>query len=381
MPTPDKGLTLTRMIWRTLHRQLVRTSLSALGVAIGVIAIVALGAVAKGLRASVQGSIKSSGSDMMIWQAGVAADIFSSLDEADTRKKLAEFSEIQDVAAGMSHLIRTPGARGVAALQIIIGIYPDEFGQQAQEPLEGRRFRTPNEIVVGYRFAEKQKLHVGAPIEIEGSTYQIAGTFRSGIVFYDGAIVMHIDEVRKIKNADGRVTSFNLRLKPDTDPMELGKRIEARYPELAAIADESQYNKIDQGLEASDDMVGAVSFIALIVGSLVIANTMWMSVAQRTREIGVLRAVGWPRRRIVGMVLMEALGVGVMGGGVGMGLGVLLAELTRSLPFSWQFMDPIYPPSIFLRAMGIALLLSLVGAVFPAIRASRIAPVEALRYE
>ncbi|HPF39796.1 MAG TPA: ABC transporter permease [Phycisphaerae bacterium] len=369
------------MTWRTLHRQLVRTALSALGVAIGVIAIVALGAVSKGLRASVQGGITSGGSDMMIWEAGVAADIFSSLDEADTRAKLAEFPEITEVAAGLSHLIRTPGMRSVAALQIVIGVYPDEFGQQAQEPSEGRRFRTRDEAVVGYRFAEKLNKKVGDTLEVGDRTYTIVGTFRSGVVFFDGAIVLHIDEVRRLNGRAGRVTSFNVRLKPGTDAQALAGRIEEKYPELAVITDESEYHKVDQGLDASDDMVAAVSFIALIVGSLVIANTMWMSVAQRTREIGVLRAIGWPRRRIVGMVLMEAFGIGVIGCGLGMVLGVLLAELTRSLPFSWQFMSPIYPPVIFLRAMAIALVLSVVGALIPALRAARVTPVEALRYE
>lgn len=369
------------MTWRTLHRQIVRTALSALGVAIGVIAIVALGAVAKGLRASIQGGIKSGESDMMIWQAGVAADIFSSLDEAETRKKLATFPEIADVSAGASHLIRVPGATSVAGLQIVIGVYPDEFGQQSQAPLEGRRFRTPDEVVVGCRFAEMQKKHVGDSLDIGDTTYKIVGTFRSGVVFFDGAIVMHIDELRKLNGRPGRVTSFNLRLKPGTDALAFAERVEEKYPELAAIADESQYNKVDQGLEASDDMVTAVSFIALIVGALVIGNTMWMSVAQRTREIGVLRAVGWPRRRIVGMVLMEAFGIGIIGCLLGIGLGVLLAELTRMLPFSWQFMDPVYPLAIFLRAMAIAIVLSIVGALIPAIRAARISPVEALRYE
>lgn len=381
MHSGAKGLTMTVMTWRTLHRQLVRTALSALGVAIGVIAIVALGAVAKGLRSSIQGGIKSGGSDLMIWQAGVAADIFSSLDESETRRRLATFPEIEAVSAGASHIIRTPGAGAGAGIQIVIGVYPDEFGQQSQEPLEGRRFKTPDEIVVGYRFAQKQHKAVGDTLDIGDASYKIVGTFRSGVIFFDGAIVMHMKALQKLNGREGRVTSFNLQLKPGTDAEAFGRRVEAKYPELAAIADESQYNKIDHGLEATDDMVTAVSFITLIVGSLVIANTMWMSVAQRTREIGVLRAVGWPRRRIVGMVLSEAFGIGVIGCIVGMGLGVGLAELTRVMPFSWQFMDPVYPPMIFLRAMAIAIVLSVVGALIPAIRAARISPVEALRYE
>jgi len=381
MSAAGNGLSLRVMTWRTLHRQLVRTSLSALGVSVGVIAIVALGAVAKGLRQSIQAGIKTGGSDLMIWQAGVAADIFSSLDEADARKKLADFPEIDALAAGMSHLVRIPGQRSVAALQIIIGIYPGEFGQEQQEILSGRNLERRDEVIVGFRYAKFKKKRVGDSVEIGGKSFPIAGIFRTGVIYFDGAIVMHIDEVRALNGRPGQVTSFNVRVKPGVDVDALGERIEAKYPEFATISDESEYHKIDQGLDATDDMVWIVSFIALVVGSLVIANTMWMSVAQRTREIGVLRAVGWSRRRIIGLILSEAFGIGIVGCIAGFAMGVGLAELTRELPFSRQIIDPVYPPSIFLRALAVAVLLSVVGAMIPAIRAARISPVEAFRYE
>lgn len=369
------------MTWRALHRQPVRTILSALGVSLGVIAIVALGAVAKGMRQSIQGGIKTGDSDMMIMQAGVAADFLSTLNEADSRKKLAEFPEIDALAAGMSHIIRVPGQRSIAALQIIIGIYPDEFGQEQQEMTSGRKLQKKDEVIVGFRYADINDKKVGDEIEINGKSFPIAGIFRTGVIFFDGAIVMHIDEVRAMTGRAGQVTSFNVKFEPGTDAKAVGDRIEAKYPEFATITDQSEYHKVDQGLEASDDLVLVVSFITLIVGSLVVANTMWMSVAQRTREIGVLRAVGWSRRRIIGMILSEAFGIGMVGCIAGFGLGIALAELTRILPFSRQFIEPIYPPVIFFRAFIVAVLLSVVGAMIPAIRAARISPVEALRYE
>ncbi len=381
MSTVDRGLSLTVMTWRALHRQLVRTCLSALGVAVGVIAIVALGAVAAGMRSSVQAGIKTSGTDMMIWQAGVAADIFSTLDEAAAREKLAEFPEIEELAAGMSHVIRMPDQRSLASLQLIVGIYPDEFGQEAQEMLSGRRLEARDEVIIGSRFADIHNKGVGDEVEIGGTHYPVAGVFRTGVIFFDSGVVMHIDEVRALTGRAGKVTSFNARVRSGVDVKALGRRIEEKYPEFATITDQTEYHKIDQGLEATDDMVGVVSFLALVVGSLVVANTMWMSVAQRTREIGVLRAVGWPRRRIIGLILFEACGIGIAGCLAGCALGVGLAEWTRVLPISRQFIDPVYSAPIFLRAVAVAVLLSVVGALIPAIRAARVAPVEALRYE
>ena len=71
---------------------------------------------------------------------------------------------------------------------------------------------------------------------------------------------------------------------------------------ITCIADASEYNKVDQGLEMARGTVWAISFIAIVIGSIIVTNTMWMSVLERTREIGVLRAVGWSRRRVVLMI-------------------------------------------------------------------------------
>ncbi len=128
-------------------------------------------------------------------------------------------------------------------------------------------------------------------------------------------------------------------------------------------------------------MVRVVSFLALVIGSLIVANTMWMSVNARTREIGILRAVGWSRRRIMAMILIESAGVGLIACALGCLLGVGLAELTTWMPMFRLFSSPVYDAVPFLTALAVAVVLSIGGGAAPAWRASRISPVEALRYE
>ena len=151
--------------------------------------------------------------------------------------------------------------------------------------------------------------------------------------------------------------------------------------ELAVVADVSEYNKVDQGLVMASSMIWGVSFIALVVGSLIVTNTMWMSVLERTREIGVLRAVGWSKGGIVRLIVLESMGVGLLGFMIGCLLGIGLAELTAILPVTEQFLDPQYDAVLFLLAGVVAVALSVVGAVLPAGRAVRVSPAEALRYE
>ena len=131
----------------------------------------------------------------------------------------------------------------------------------------------------------------------------------------------------------------------------------------------------------SNSMIGAISFVAILVGGVGVLNTMLMSVFERTREIGVLRALGWGRRRILGLILREALMLGLLGGLAGIVLAFGLVFLIQSIPMIGEAIDAVWSVQIFLRALSVALLLGLVGGLYPAYRATRLTPIEALRYE
>jgi putative ABC transport system permease protein len=110
-------------------------------------------------------------------------------------------------------------------------------------------------------------------------------------------------------------------------------------------------------------------------------NTMIMSVFERTREIGVLRAVGWKASRIVRMVLFESVALCVVAAGFGVLLGLLATRAILLVPAVSSFLTPSYSASVFVRALAVSLAVALVGALYPAFRAVRLSPMEALRYE
>jgi putative ABC transport system permease protein len=192
---------------------------------------------------------------------------------------------------------------------------------------------------------------------------------------------MSIPRLQKITRKEGLVTSFQVFVRPGVEPEMVAERIERNNPNLFAIASAEQYKKVDQGLEIANDMVGVISFLAIVIGSVIVTNTMWMTVHERTREIGVLRAVGWARSRIVAMIIIESTWVGMLACVVGCLLGAGLAKLSMLLPFASQFVDPVFDWQPFAVAAGVAVSLSIVGGALPAWRAARISPVEALRYE
>ena len=120
--------------------------------------------------------------------------------------------------------------------------------------------------------------------------------------------------------------------------------------------------------------------IAIAIGVLGVLNTMMMSVSERTREIGMLRALGWPRSLIARLIVIEGLLLSILGGLLGLLLGWAGAQLLATY---WQdgALEAVYKPSTFALGMGVALFVGVVAALYPAWRAANLRPVEALRYE
>jgi putative ABC transport system permease protein len=133
--------------------------------------------------------------------------------------------------------------------------------------------------------------------------------------------------------------------------------------------------------EASEGMMGGISILAIVVGGVGVLNTMLMAVFERTREIGVLRSLGWGRRAILGMILRESLLLGLIGGLAGILIAFGLVQLMSIAPVVGDYLQVVWEWEVFVRAIAIALLLGLLGGLYPAFRATRLQPVEALRYE
>ncbi|MFH1748312.1 MAG: FtsX-like permease family protein [Planctomycetota bacterium] len=377
MHNGHQPLTLFRMTTRNLYRRPMRTTLTALGVAVGVVAIVTFSIIVNGLWESVDVGIHFDDADLVVLQSGVAADIFSLLDEHATGERLRAVPGVAQAVPALWHVLPVEEQPFV----LMLGARLDDLRLRKGNLVAGRPPAGNDEITIGTIAARVMEKGVGDTVDISGEEYKIVGIFKSGVVFFDGAVAMSLPTLQRLAGKEGRVTVFQVHIEAGMDRATIADRIEETCPDVAAIGEAGEYKKVDQGLEIAREMVWAVSFVAIVIGSIIITNTMWMSVLERTREIGVLRAVGWSRKRIVLMIVLEAAGVGVIACLIGSVAGSGLAELTTRLPTSELFIDPKYSLEPFMLALGVAVLLSVVGALLPAWRAAHVSPAEALRYE
>jgi putative ABC transport system permease protein len=378
MDSGGSALTLARMTTRNLYRRPVRTSLTAIGVAAGVVAIVAFSTIVYGLWESVETTIHVGGTDLLVMQANVAADLLSVLDEEATRKKLLSVPGVEQAVGTLWHVVRTKEA----PFCLLVGVRGADMGVDPDALLRGRYPENDEEVLLGWITAKYVlEQDVGDQVEILDRRYRIVGVFRSESIFIDAAMVMRLPRLQELALKPGQVTVFQVYVREGFEVPAVSAEIERRFPEVVAIGEAAEYSKADQGLVIADSMIWAVSFVAIIIGSIIVANTMWMSVLERTREIGVLRAVGWTRGRIVATIILEAAGVGVIAALIGCPAGFGLAKLSAKLPVAEQFVQPVLSAEPFLIAVGVAVVLSVLGAVIPAWRATRISPAEALRYE
>jgi putative ABC transport system permease protein len=251
--------------------------------------------------------------------------------------------------------------------------------------LSAGRFYTPeatHEMMVGKSAASSPQLAVGQTVELDGQDFQIVGIYETGNVLLDGGALFPLKRLQELKRRIDQLTTIFVKAKPHTDINQLTQRIEQTYKnELITMRDLGDYNRSYQGTMLVRVGTWLISLLALVIGGIGVMNTMIMAVFERTREIGILRAVGWRRRRVLQMILGESLILGACAGVIGTLMGLGAIRLVTLLPNVRGFIGPSYTPTLFGEALLIALIVGLLGGLYPAFRATRILPQEALRYE
>ncbi|MFN2168707.1 MAG: ABC transporter permease, partial [Anaerolineae bacterium] len=269
----------------------------------------------------------------------------------------------------------------------IYGYDPDGFAIAHFRIVEGqalddaRRVRG-KPLLLGRAAADSLDKGVGDTLRITGGAYRIVGIYETGSAFEDGGAVMALDEAQSLLLQPRRVSMYYLRLRNPEEEARLRTRVD-RYLDDVTLSTTSEFADRQEMVEYMEGVAWAIAGLAILIGGLVMTNTLFMSAFERTREIGLLRALGWRKGQVLRLILGESLVLALLGGLVGILLGVGLVSLISGaggLGFL-SMAGTHLTPGLFVRALIVVVVLGLVGGAYPAWWASRLLPLEALNYE
>jgi putative ABC transport system permease protein len=355
------------LVRKNLLRRPVRTLLTSAGVALGVGLIVALLSIAAGTERTAGDLIHVGRADFGLFQSGVS-DATKSLLPLSLESRVAHDPGVAQTALVFLYVTTVNGK----ASSLVLGLAPREFAAQRLTLVNGTR----SGALAGDRFGA----HIGETLHIGRRAFPVTGIFHSGDRFEDNGVVLPLATVQSLANRPGEATSIGVIAKPGQRPQAVATRLDKKYG-ITAVVEPGQAVNVDTSSRLIVDVGWVISVLALIVGGIGVTNTMAMSVFERVREIGILRAVGWPGRRIAALIVSETLGISLVALALGLGVGVLAAHLFTAQTGLSTLVTPTFTAGVFGWGLAFALGVGVVGAIYPTWRALRLSPIEALRRE
>jgi putative ABC transport system permease protein len=390
---------LLRLALSRLRTSRLRAALTMLGVIIGVASVVALVGVGQGTTSNITNRLSSLGTNLLTISptgAGASAGTLT-LDDADAIAKLStvagvapEATTSQVVAAGTK--TSTTTIIGTTPAYPTVRAYEVWQGTFLTDPSVDRNLRV---AVLGATTATNLGLgaaDLGSRVTIGGIPFQVIGILQakggSGFQDPDDQVLVPVGVVQKYFVGGDTVRTIGVSV-AEADQMtatktELTALLRDRH-DLAAT-DDADFNIFDQAqlLETASSisatltlLLGGIASISLVVGGIGIMNIMLVSVRERTREIGIRKAVGARGRDILAQFLVEALTLSLLGGLIGIAVGLGVSALIGRLA-GWGF---TFNPATVAVAVLFSLAVGVVFGVWPARQAARLDPISALRYE
>lgn len=373
------------LVFRNLIRRKMRTFLTVLGISVGITAVVTLVTISYGFENEWLKAFQSRGTDVVVMKSGTADILTSSLDES-LKYELKKIDGVQEVASVLVDLVAIEDSPGL----MIFGWDPKEYLFQhikvaTHKGVALGRLLTPedenqNNVIIGRIASDNFKKKVGDDVNIETDVFRVVGIYESNSVFENGSLIMPLKRLQELMGRENRVTVFNIRIHEGADASAVANEIERRFPGVSSMQAEEAL-RTNQGIKMAKGMAWATSLIALLVGAIGTMNTMGMSVFERTKEIGVLRAVGWKKKRVMVMILVESIVMSLLGGIIGCVFGKFLLVALSHYSLTSTFVSGEIPPRVFFEAFIVAIVLGLSGGLYPAFRGANLSPIEALRYE
>jgi putative ABC transport system permease protein len=377
-------------VLKNLLRRKTRTLLTILGVAVAMCTIVTLRGIAHGFERSFLENFEQRDVDLVVTQRGVPNQLSSNLDER-MGEQIAAIPGVKQVVCGLVEMIDVETGEGTQSA--LVNGWRIGAAQYADLTMvAGRVFREGDrrEVLLGSGLAENLRKKVGDAVEMQRQRFEVVGIYQSPTPPENYGAVLPLEELQQLMARKGSVTGFSVTLEPTADKKALTEQVRAAIQSLTddegnpyrvSVMTTREYVSNFNLLRLANGMAWVTSAVALVIGAVSMLNTMIMSVLERTKEIGILRAIGWRKRRVVLMVLGEALVLSLTASVIGAAAAFAILRWLAALPLTSGFISGQLALAALLEGLLMTIAIALLGGSYPAYRASRWLPSEALRHE
>ncbi|MDA3836643.1 MAG: ABC transporter permease [Nanoarchaeota archaeon] len=410
-----------QLAWNILVNSKLRSWLTIVGIVIGIAAVIAILSISQGAQASLESQLGGLGGDIVtvtpgmskaggfgmghgrFQDPGVSANAGADEQKNLTNKDIIVLRSISNVRYVMGQVSASVNIvfEGDSIDQTITGVDTEIWKDITTEELTEGRFLTKADaysVVIGERLADEtfEGIPLNRKIEIEGKSFKVVG-----ILADSSSVFMPIDQARIVLEdvGDKEFDSISIKLDNAEDDMLFDDTLEAITKKLKlarGILNEKDRDFTVTDMKSmqetmSDTMntmalfLGAIAAISLLVGAIGIANTMFTSVLEKTREIGIMKAIGAKNKDVLSIFLLNSGMIGLVGGIGGAILGIAASSLIGNMMGGGtgpgMLSSTLISPNLILIMLGFSIVIGMIAGAIPAYNASRMKPVDALRYE
>ena len=383
---------------RNVFRRKLRAFLTIFGITIGVFALVVMGGMAEKINLLVDGGSRYYSDKVTVSDASAGSSFIAS---PMTLDKIAEIEKVDGVLASSASVMmlldeEAPSvSMGMPPMLIGSDLRGAEYESFELNYSSGRALTAEDRgvVVVGADLVGKLGAEVGKTVTVRGRDFGVVGIMEKTLTAPDTSVMMSLPDAQELfvnslpEVMRGAVdpatiaTGGTVFVEPGFDPDQLAATIQAQVPGITANGPQGFQDQVGAASKMLNAIIFGIALISLLVGGLSVINTMTMSVTERTREIGIRKAIGASHAQVVRQFLVEAGIIGCIGGVSGLILGwafTLVANAAGNEAGTALF---LVTGRLALGAVVFAMLLGVASGIYPSLHAARLHPVAALRYE
>jgi len=344
-------------------------------VAIGIALYVCVAVITGDVRRQTRDVLEGYNTDVAVLAKGASSPLTSAISWAEFHaiQNLLDPEDVSPVVLGSLREEWNPYAlvigttrRGASTFRLVEG-----------EHLSGK----PGEVLVGHLLAENLKLVPGSTLTLSEERFTVAGVYSLGSRIADGGVVLETEGAQRLLHRENYLSLAVVRVRNKASLRSVIETINGRLPRLKATSGGDFVSNI-RLFRTIEAFARAISSVSLLATCIFLANTLLLSVSERTREIGILMAIGWKPIMLLRMLLCESLLLCLGGVLLGNGMALLiLGQLHRSEAIGFTWVPMITSWSIFGASVVLSALIAAASVAYPAFVALRVSPAAALRHE